>query len=168
MPPGGRPDQSNLLGPTNGPPSGFQPTPQGGLAPTPGGPESLEYKEAAAQAVAPDKTVRPMSDPAERAKYGIAPGDTTPYQVNADGRVEAVPGSAGGNRAREDVTKGINEDIRGSYQKAQGAVGTNGAAGTNGARPRHPHTHDIRSTSATRRRSPSITRRSGHACRAAS
>jgi hypothetical protein len=53
--PGQTPQQGTLLGPSSGAPAGFQPTPDGGLAPVPGGPQSLEYKKAAAEATATDR-----------------------------------------------------------------------------------------------------------------
>lgn len=52
---GGVPGQSNLVGPADGPPSGFQPGQGGILAPIPGGPQSVEYKKAVAEATRADK-----------------------------------------------------------------------------------------------------------------
>lgn len=52
---GGMPGQSNLVGPADGPPSGFQPGQGGILAPIPGGPQSVEYKKAVAEATRADK-----------------------------------------------------------------------------------------------------------------
>lgn len=40
----------------------------------------------------PPATYRPLVDPAERAKFGIQPGDTGPYQVGPDNKVSAVGG----------------------------------------------------------------------------
>lgn len=38
----------------------------------------------------PREEVRPLTSPQERAKYGIQPGDTNPYQIDATGKVTAV------------------------------------------------------------------------------
>jgi hypothetical protein len=55
----GRPDQPQDtwkdLGETAGPPSGFRPGQNGALAPIAGGPQSVEYKKAVADATAPEK-----------------------------------------------------------------------------------------------------------------
>jgi hypothetical protein len=37
--------------------------------------------------------VRPLSDPAERARYGIPEGDKAPYQIDGNGRVTAIGGN---------------------------------------------------------------------------
>jgi len=56
--------------------------------------------------------VRPLTDPSERARYGITEDDKAPYQIDGNGRVTAV----GGNRTN------VNIDQRGETEEAK-AIG---------------------------------------------
>lgn len=80
-----------------------------------------------------DKTQRPLTDPAERAKYGIAADDPKPYQVDANNKVSAIGGGGTsvsvdlGKKAAGEADAQILKKIDTSYDKAQGAIGTLGA-----------------------------------------
>lgn len=82
-----------------------------------------------------DKTQRPLTDPAERAKYGIAADDQKPYQVDANNKVSAIGGGGTsvsvdlGKKAAGEADAQILKKIDTSYDKAQGAIGTLAAIG---------------------------------------
>ncbi len=82
-----------------------------------------------------DKTQRPLTDPAERAKFGIAADDSKPYQVDANNKVSAIGGGGTsvsvdlGKKAAGEADAQILKKIDTSYDKAQGALGTLAAIG---------------------------------------
>jgi len=56
---------------------------------------------------------RPLTNPAERQRFGIAPNDTAPYQVSPDGEVKPIRGAgAGDGGGFDDETK-----LRGEFLK---------------------------------------------------
>ena len=51
------------------------------------------FSQYAVETMKPKETYQPLTDPAQRARYGIPETDTTPYQVSPQGQVSRVGGS---------------------------------------------------------------------------
>jgi len=72
-----------------------------------------------------DENYRPLSDPAEREKYGIRPEDKNPYQIDGRGKVSAI----GGNGTNVSVSTAVNPILKGlGDQFVEGAAGARSAA----------------------------------------
>lgn len=86
---GGVPGQANLVGPANGPPTGYVPDPNNPRAVIyqEGGPEDPAVKERNARAVATDKEQTPLLDIDARRKVGIPDNDTRAAWADPNGKV---------------------------------------------------------------------------------
>ncbi len=71
------------------------------------------FGQYAMSTMAPKETYRPLTDPNERAQFGIRPDDQGPYQVGPDNKVYAVGG--GGTNVNvntgEKLTEGQSKDV---------------------------------------------------------
>jgi hypothetical protein len=73
----------------------------------------------------PQETYRPLTDPAERARFGIPETDTAPYQIGPDNKVSAVSGGGTnvnvntGDKLTEGQSKDVNFYARGRSADAE-------------------------------------------------
>lgn len=72
----------------------------------------LAIKDAERRVTRSQTQVRPLTDPQERARYGIPAEDTSPYQVDGNGRVSAI----GGNK----TTVSINQKGETKFEEELG------------------------------------------------
>ena len=70
------------------------------------------FAKYAVSTMMPEETYRPLTDPAERAKYGINPEDTSPYQVGPGNKISAVGGASTNISLNEGkLTEGQSKDV---------------------------------------------------------